>query len=379
MTTNLSLIKTYIRLGNLDDAILQLQQMAQEHAPQFYNEVIVHSAGLSQIRTDERKRIITPQDARREKAHIADALLQLADDIARGSPFSEAMRHPSAANAKRGEEATPTEPLGPFVILTTLSEEHFAVCRLLDCIDEKPDIPEGRPNLHDWIAGEIQVRDSQAVHPVVVGKTGYKGALPASDAVGEAIRYWNPQFLFFIGIAGGLKENKVRRGHVVVPRTIYGYELGAIGVEGFVAKPEQTYQVDRGLLNRAKGFADRHPDWSACLDRSPDDSEPRVNSAPLASGDKTIDDPTSEFFEQAMKTFPDAAAVDMESAGVAHAISSAQQRGEKTRFAVIRAISDMPRPAAEGEVDTERDQWKQYAADVAATFTVAFIASGNLP
>jgi len=46
---------------------------------------------------------------------------------------------------------------------------------------------------------------------------------------------------------------------------------------------------------------------------------------------------------------------------------------------VIRAISDLPRPEEKGDDargTEERDDWKPYASDVAAAFTIGWISDG---
>ena len=70
---------------------------------------------------------------------------------------------------------------------------------------------------------------------------------------------------------------------------------------------------------------------------------------------------------------PSVKAVEMEGAGIGSAIEHAQSQLSSVGFMVIRAISDLPRPEEEGNVaqgTKERDDWKPYASDVAAAFTI---------
>jgi nucleoside phosphorylase len=109
-----------------------------------------------------------------------------------------------------------------------------------------------------------------------------------------------------------------------------------------------------------------------------------VRHGEIASGDKVVDDPTNEFFDEVLKKWPKIRAVEMEGAGVGDAIAHAQACGHTVGFMMIRGVSDLPRPRQPESVQDkthgtqERDAWKNYAAHTAAAFTVSVIA-GALP
>ena len=69
----------------------------------------------------------------------------------------------------------------------------------------------------------------------------------------------------------------------------------------------------------------------------------------------------------------------MEGAGIGSVIEQSQSLKVPVGFMVIRAISDLPRPEYEDDKTRgteERDAWKAYASDAAATFTIEWIADG---
>jgi nucleoside phosphorylase len=110
---------------------------------------------------------------------------------------------------------------------------------------------------------------------------------------------------------------------------------------------------------------------------------PQVIAAPVASGDKVVDDPSADFFSEVLASWPKLRAVEMEGAGAAAAVRDLTDSGKSVGFAMIRGISDLPwsksdRPSdSASDVQTvERDQWKEYAADAAATFAVQLMAHG---
>jgi nucleoside phosphorylase len=95
-----------------------------------------------------------------------------------------------------------------------------------------------------------------------------------------------------------------------------------------------------------------------------------------------IETSSSEFFADISRAKPDITAVEMEGAGAAAAVREANELGADVGFLMIRGISDLVQPAGDGSGEPvtlvrnpQRDLWKDYAADVAATFAVEMIRS----
>ncbi|GEM_PF-3890622 len=280
------------------------------------------------------------------------------------------------------------------VILTVLEEEYLAVCRQL----QKPQLLPGtrtEPNLYAWQAGTVFSKAYNSTYRVVVGMTVKAGNTQSSMAALEAVARWDPRYLFFSGIAGGLmnfqkaaKDPKfkpdIHLGDVVIASMIHGYEYGKIETD-FNPRDDWTYQPDQGLLAMAIAFK-TSPVWRNRIKKSPPRRyRPTILDGQIVSGDKVVDDPSNAFFSAVHKKWPKARAVEMEGAGVGAAINQARDRGRVVGFLMIRGISDLPRPPKsakllkkwEGSRGTdERDNWKPYAADVAAAVTVGLIAEG---
>lgn len=259
-------------------------------------------------------------------------------------------------------------------ILTVLPEEYTAICNRLDNLRSAPSSISD-PDLYAWQLGEVQNPKWRRPYSVTVGMMGRAGTSHSALATKDAIIRWKPRYIFFVGIAGGLGDSE--KGDVIIADVIRGYEYGKLEKE-FVPRSNWTYRVDLALVNNAMAFAALTSNWVNDVKvEPPEEVVPKVLTGEMASGDKVVDDPTNEFFTRIINTWPKLQAVEMEGAGVGNAIEQAQSGGMSVGFLMIRGISDIPRPNLGAEIrgTQERDSWKNYAADTAAAFAVAFIAN----
>lgn len=280
------------------------------------------------------------------------------------------------------------------VILTVLEDEYLAVCRQLQELRTERGTRTS-PNLYAWRTGTVFCEHYDGTYRVAVGMTGRAGNPQSVMVALDAITRWKPRYVFFTGIAGGLIDFKkaaqdsnykpeIHLGDIVIGDIIHGYEYGKI--EGsFHPRDNWTYSPDQGLLTTATAYK-TNPAWRRRIKLAPPRNlQPNILLGEVASGDKVIDDPTNAFFAAVYEKWPKTKAVEMEGAGVAAAINQARDAGKVIGFLMIRGISDIPRsPQAissphpsEGNRGTqERDNWKPYAAEVAAAVTVGLIADG---
>ena len=147
----------------------------------------------------------------------------------------------------------------------------------------------------------------------------------------RAIAYFKPSYIFFVGVAGGLKDVKV--GDVVVSTKIYGYESGKADVT-FKPRPEIGLPA-YSLEQRARAEA-RKSDWLSRLSTVPK-ILPTVRLAPIAAGEKVITSKQSEIFHFLRSHYEDAIAVEMEGLGFLEAVRANKQ----VDAIVIRGISDL--------------------------------------
>jgi nucleoside phosphorylase len=291
--------------------------------------------------------------------------------------FGNVRKFPAPAALAAAASHTQREKVD-VAILTVLPDEFNAVCGKLTDVESWPGTAE-MPNLYAWRLAVIPRVGTQDSYRVALGMTGRAGTNESTAATLKTISQWHPRYIFFTGIAGALRAMK--KGDVVIADAVFGYEYGKIKDNLFKPRPDWTTQTDGALFRGASAYAIRE-DWKRhIVERPPSGCETMAKPGGILSGDKVVDDPAADFFKQALAEYSKAEAVEMEGAGVGCAIRQAHDEGVRVGFMMIRGISDEPRVSAatragEARGTEERDRWKAYAADVAAAFTVGYIASG---
>ena len=181
----------------------------------------------------------------------------------------------------------------------------------------------------------------------------------------RAVSFLQPEFqldlLAFVGIAGGLHSD-ITLGDVIVPPKVHAYHGGMEDDVGFHARPDGG-QASHRLLQFAKHIARGDTWWKSV----PEVSRPvRVRFRPIAAGDVVVNSRESPVARLIQRHYNDAAAIEMESAGLANA----SHLNDSIPFIVVRGISD----AASGDkYATDREGWQTRAARHAAAFAVALL------
>jgi len=263
----------------------------------------------------------------------------------------------------------PFEGDADFVIVTALEKEAKAVVsRLENCTRQRFEDKD----IRTYHCGLVPIQDTGRAYRVVVVQLPDIGEVSAANAAGDAIRCWKPNYVLMVGIAGGMPKKKPSKddldlGDVVVANQIIGYEYSGVTEDGPEPR-DHVYPVSRLLLDRVHNFWDE--DWTTQTQINVDRPNNGRRSAskrfvgPILSGNKVVK--STEFRERLRKRWPKSLAVEMEGEGVFAAVFSQPQ----IRHAlVIRSICDM--------ADKRKsDEWQEYAANAAATFTVSFLKSG---
>jgi nucleoside phosphorylase len=223
------------------------------------------------------------------------------------------------------------------VILTALPVEYLAVRTHLTDLQEQMH-PQGTiyergnfvANGQSWEVGIAEVG------------AGNAGAAVEAE---RAIAYFKPDILFFVGIAGGIKD--VAIGDVVAATDVYGYESGKAEEHRFLARPKAGKSA-YALVQRAKSEA-RKGDWLQRLTNSLT-LQPRVFVAPIVAGEKVVVSKQSDVFNFIRVSYNDAIAVEMEGFG----FLSAAFAYPDIKAIVIRGISDLVEGKNDDSIEPEQ-------------------------
>lgn len=183
--------------------------------------------------------------------------------------------------------ATPT-----VVVLTALSLEFQAVHEQLTNVRvvEHPHgtlFDVGRVPGLPWRVAVVEIGE------------GNSGAAAHTE---RAVAFFRPAAVFFVGVAGSLRS-EVALGDVVVAGKVYLHHGGKEGDDGFRARPrawEMRHDVEQRVRRALRGRTG-------------------VHFKPLVAGDVVLNSRTSPLADLIARTYSDAVAVDMESAGMAQA------------------------------------------------------------
>jgi adenosylhomocysteine nucleosidase len=187
-----------------------------------------------------------------------------------------------------------------------------------------------------------------------------RGNSSAATLVERAIGMFRPQAVLFVGVAGALKDT-IALGDVVVATKVYDYQGGKDTEEGFLARP-RAWDAPHDLVQLARHVV-RTGSWVAPAGGT---GQPAVHFEPVAAGEVILDSRETPLAERLRRTYNDAAAVDMESAGM----SQAGHLNRRLPALTIRGISDM---ADGGKSVADANGWQHTAAANCAAFAVALV------
>jgi adenosylhomocysteine nucleosidase len=249
------------------------------------------------------------------------------------------------------------------LLVTALSLEFTAVERLLQDVTERVG-----PLKSVYRVGYLATPQGQVKAAMV--QTGAGNTTAALEAE-RAIQFFQPQYLFFVGIAGGVKD--VALGDVVAATKVYAYESGK-AESAFLPRPE-VIPVRNEMIQRAMSV-ERDAKWigrisydqeRAALAHLSSTAPPRAFVGAIAAGEKVVASNRSEHYKLLRKAYSDALAIEMEGYGTLKAAFG----HPAVSATVIRGISDL----IVGKREADRKGWQPRAAAHAAAFAAEMISA----
>jgi nucleoside phosphorylase len=241
---------------------------------------------------------------------------------------------------------------GIVVVLTALDTEHEAVrAHLRD------------PRRHPHPAGTVFEVGGLEGQPGTIALAVVGVGNQAAAALTErAITGFRPRAVLFVGIAGALHDD-LDLGTIVVATKVYGHHGGTDETGGFLVRP-QSWDADHELDQLAREV-NRTGSWKRLLRAA--HNPPAVYFRPIAAGEVVLNSRETPLAKQLQENYADAAAIEMESAGMAKAAHL-----NRTPFLTIRGISDK----ADGrKYSADHEGAQLIAAANAAAFAIAVARS----
>jgi nucleoside phosphorylase len=244
------------------------------------------------------------------------------------------------------------------VLITALALEEAALLKYIG------------PTRESKASGRTYHRGKVGPYDVVVWCALGMGNVRAARAATEAIGIWNPAHIILVGYAGGVKKKNERMlGDVLVADQVVDYELGKETPEG-TQRRYQAYRPARPLLDGAKRLPPNT--WALSIETTRPDGKtgrvvPQAHFGTIASGQKVIIN--LEMVEELQDDWAELIGVEMEGVGVALA---AYESETSPGFLLVKGISDWADPK-------KHDGWQQYAAEAAASFTIALLKTTPFP
>jgi nucleoside phosphorylase len=193
------------------------------------------------------------------------------------------------------------------------------------------------------------------------------GLTAAAIMTTQLILQFRPRMVVMVGIAAGTRSGGKQFGDVLVADPSVDYNSGkVVQAEGIREFQPDPYPISlnprlRSVLHKYRGphpmFEEIRQRWQGKIPKGPN----RLHVGPLGAADQVIDDSTRVL--EIQKNWRKLIGVEMETYGVYRAAHEAPD--PKPRVVSFKAVCDF---AAE-----KSDSWQDYAAFVAAQFSVEFL------
>lgn len=204
---------------------------------------------------------------------------------------------------------------------------------------------------------------------IALAQTG-EGNVSAAVLAERAIAAFQPRALLCAGIAGGLKDD-IALGDIVVATKIYALHSGREHDDGFLPRPKSwfaSHQLQQLAHHEARTGA-----WTRLIPEYPSDPDGPAPEAvrpavvhfkPVVSGEVVLTATDTSLTALLRRTYDDAVAVEMESAGTAQAA----HLNRSLPTLSVRGIGDH---ADARKHIADRARWQHIAAQRAAAFAVS--------
>lgn len=199
---------------------------------------------------------------------------------------------------------------------------------------------------------------------IVVGRTNQTNVNAAIETE-RIIQHFNPTYIFFVGVAGGLKD--VKLGDIVIGSDVFGYEKGKVkDGKTFLSRPQfgfSSYELEQ--LATSYSMSDIWKEKSATILNTKFHERISAFVGTIASGEKVVDSKRSELYKFLKLHCSHALAVEMEGLGFLEAC----RPYPIIKSLIIRGISDL----VDDKENSDKEGSQPYASQNATEFLFGLI------
>ncbi|MBV2196418.1 MAG: 5'-methylthioadenosine/S-adenosylhomocysteine nucleosidase [Flavobacterium sp.] len=246
--------------------------------------------------------------------------------------------------------------MNTIVIQTALAIEEQAVISKLSNVTDYIH-PESKSiyKVGDYISNGNKLQ-------IIVGRTNQTN-INAAIETERIINHFHPSYIFFVGVAGGLKD--VRIGDIVIGSDVYGYERGK-EKDVFLPRPQfgfSSYELEQ--LATSFSISDKWSNISRSLVNTKFQSDISAFVGTIASGEKVVGSVKSSLFNFLKQNCSHALAVEMEGLGFLEAC----RPYPLIKSLLIRGISDL----VDDKENSDKEGSQPYASKNATEFLFGLI------
>lgn len=197
---------------------------------------------------------------------------------------------------------------------------------------------------------------------IVVGRTNQTN-INAAIETERVIQHFNPTYLFFLGVAGGLKDVSVE--DIVIGTDVIGYERGK-EKEEFLSRPQfgfASYELEQKAVSFVS--SEKWKSQSALLLNKKFHKEISALAGTIASGEKVVGSTKASIYSFLKKNCSHALAVEMEGLGFLEAC----RPYPLIKTLIVRGISDL----VDGKENSDKEGSQPYASKNATEFLFGLI------
>ncbi len=246
--------------------------------------------------------------------------------------------------------------MNTIVIQTALALEQQAV------VNKLTDVGDYMHPVSKTIYKVGNYNSSRSNLQIFVGRTTQTN-VNAGIETERIIQHFNPTYIFFLGVAGGLKDVKV--GDIVIGTDVIGYERGKTK-DDFLSRPQfgfSSYEIEQKAVSFA--YSDKWKNQSSKLLVKKFHDEISAIPGTIASGEKVIGSNISQLYVFLRTHCSHAIAVEMEGLGFLEAC----RPYPLIKSLIVRGISDL----VDGKEHSEAEGSQPYASNNATEFLFGLI------